>query len=408
MKIDYKKDFPLFENRRKQGKELIYFDNAATTQKPQPVIDAVSRYYENHTANPHRGAYQLSSEATEVYEEARAAVAGYIGAGDDEIIFTAGTTESLNMLAWSFSHNYLRAGDEILISIAEHHSNLLPWQQAARMTGAKLCYLYPGQDGRISEQEWEKKLTEKTKILAIAHVSNVLGTINPLASMIARAHAKGAMVIVDAAQSAPHVKLDVKQLDADFLVFSGHKMLGPAGIGVLYGKKDRLARLEPVMVGGGIVEAVTEDSVRYLEAPWKFEAGTPNVEGAAGLQAAIEYIGKIGIETISRIEADLTEYALSRMKEIPELTIYGDTASSERAGIISFNVKDVHPHDVASILDSYGVAIRAGHHCAQPLLRYLGVSNTCRMSLYFYNTREEIDVAVTALRKVREVLGYAD
>ena len=408
MKIDYKKDFPLFANRRRQGKELIYFDNAATTQKPQTVIDAVSRYYENFTANPHRGAYQLSGEATEVYEGARAVVAGYIGAGSDEIIFTGGTTASLNLLALSLSQNGLKAGDEILISIAEHHSNLLPWQRAARMTGAKLRYLYPDSKGRIPEQEWERKLTGKTRILAITHVSNVLGSISPLASVIARAHAKGAIVIVDAAQSAPHIRLDVKALDADFLAFSGHKMLGPAGIGVLYGKKALLDNLEPVMVGGGIVEEVTEESVRYLEAPWRFEAGTPNVEGAVGLQAAIEYIDGIGMETISRMEADLTEYALKRMKEVPGLTIYGDTACSERAGIISFNIEEVHPHDVASILDSYGVAIRAGHHCAQPLLKHLGVSSTCRMSLYFYNTREEIDIAVTAMKQVRRVLGYAD
>ena len=408
MKIDYKKDFPLFENRRKLGKKLIYFDNAATTQKPQQVMQAITYYYENYTANPHRGAYQLSSEATDAYEGARAAAAGFIGAETEEIVFTAGTTASINMLAMSLCADYLEAGDEILVSIAEHHSNLLPWQRAARLTGARLRYLYVDKNGRIPQEELTEKLNKKTKIVALAHVSNVLGSVNPLAGMIRQAHEVGAVVVVDAAQSAPHMKLDVKQLDADFLAFSGHKMLGPAGIGVLYGKKTWLDRLEPVIVGGGIVEEVTEDGARYLEAPWKFEAGTPNVEGAVGLQAAIDYIGSIGLDTIGSLEAELTEYALDRMGEIPGLTVYGDTACSQRAGIISFNIDDAHPHDVASILDADGVAIRAGHHCAQPLLKHLGVSNTCRMSLYFYNTREEIDLAVKALKKVRGVLGYAN
>jgi len=312
------------------------------------------------------------------------------------------------MLALSVGSSKLDKDDEVLISVAEHHSNILPWQRAARLTGAKLRYMYADENGQIPPEEWEQKINSKTKIVAMAHVSNVLGSINPAGEIIARAHEAGAVVLLDAAQSVPHMKLDVKELDVDFLAFSGHKMLGPSGIGVLYGKYELLREMEPVNIGGGIVEEVTETTVRYLDPPWKFEGGTPNVEGAVGLQAAIEYLNKAGMDKISEIEAGLTEYALNRMQSLPEIEIYGDADNRKRAGIIAFNIKDVHPHDAASILDSYGVAIRAGHHCAQPLMQHLGVYSTCRISLYFYNTKEEIDTAVKALGMVREVLGYGD
>jgi len=405
---DYKKDFPLFENRGKRGKPFIYFDNAATTQKPRQVIDTVRDYYENTTANPHRGAYALSNESTEVFESSRQAVADFIGAKTEEIVFTGGTTEAINLLSLSFGAVKLKEGDVILISIAEHHSNLLPWQRVARVTGAKLRYMYVDKNGRIPREEWEQKITNRTKIVALGHISNVLGSINPVSEIIKKAHEAGAVVLLDGAQSVPHIKIDVKELDVDFLAFSAHKMLGPSGIGVLYGKYELLKDLQPIKIGGGIVEEVTEHTVRYLDPPWRFEGGTPNVEGAAGLKAAIGYLQGIGMDKISEIENDLTRYALDKMRELPEIEIYGAADSNSRAGIISFNIKDVHPHDAATILDSYGVAIRAGHHCAQPLMQHLGVHSTCRISLYFYNTREEIDLAVAALGKVRGVLGYGD
>lgn len=408
MNKNYKEDFPLFLKHQKSGKDLIYFDNAATTQKPKQVIEAIVNYYENYAANPHRGAYALSSDATDAYENARKTTARFIGADSEEIIFTSGTTQSINLLASSLCQGHLGADDEILISIAEHHSNLLPWQRVAELTGARLRYMYLDEFGRIPKEEWEKKITTRTKIVSIIHVSNVLGSMNPIDEIVKAAHAAGAQVLLDAAQSVPHMKIDVKKLDVDYLAFSGHKMLGPAGIGVLYGKYNLLKKLNPVNIGGGIVEEVTEMTVRYKDPPWKFEAGTPNVEGAVGLKAAIEYIETIGIDKINEIETELTDYALNEMKKIPELIVYGDLNSSNRAGIISFHVKDVHPHDTASILDADGVAIRAGHHCAQPLMVYLGVYSTCRMSLYFYNTKEEIDIAMNSLKKVRGVLGYGD
>lgn len=401
MNKDYKEDFPIFQNR----KDLIYFDNAATALKPQVVIDAVGHYYQNLTANPHRGAYQLSSDATAAYEEARQTVAGFIGAESDEVVFTAGTTESINMAALALGFRGLEPGDEILITIAEHHSNLLPWQRLAKQQGVKLRYLYTDENGTIPTGQWQEKINQRTRIMALFYTSNVLGTTLPLKEMIQYAHQYGTTVLVDAAQGAPHRKIDVKELDVDLLAFSGHKLMGPSGIGVLYGRRELLEQLEPANLGGGIVEAVTKYGVTYLDAPHKFEAGTPNVEGAIGLKAAIEYLEQIGFTIINEIEQRLTKYALKRMQEIPGLTIYGDPANYDRSGIIAFNLKEIHPHDVASILDSYQVAIRAGHHCAHPLMTYMGEYSTCRMSLYFYNTEAEIDQMITALQRVREVLG---
>lgn len=403
---DLKKDFPLLAERTVNGLSLAYLDNAATSQKPKAVLEAMERYYKNFTANPHRGAYTISAEATAAYEAARERAARFVNAKSaDEIVFTAGTTEGINLVALSYGPLKVKEGDEILITVAEHHSNLLPWQRLAQRQGAKLCYLFPDQNGRLSMDEVREKINPRTKIVALCHISNVLGMVNPVREIAALAHEVGAAVLVDAAQSAPHIRLDVQALDADFLALSGHKMLGPAGIGVLYGKKELLDTMEPLMLGGGIVEDVSQQSVRLLDAPTRFEAGTPYVEGAIGLAAAMDYLDSVGFDTIHDIQVELTGYTLEKMRALPELTIYGDSTSTDRTGIIAFNVEGAHPHDTASILDAYAVAVRAGHHCAQPLMAHLGVSSTCRMSLYLYNTKEDIDRFIEAIPKVREVLG---
>lgn len=407
MKHDYRNDFPLLLQKSENGLPLAYLDNAATTQKPQQVIDAVSNYYRTYNANTHRGSYSISIRATDRFEQVRAKTATFIRAADsDEIIFTSGTTDALNQVALAYGWNHIKEGDEILISVTEHHSNLLPWQRLARLKGAALCYLYPDQDGRISIDEVAKKLSDRTRIVAVTHISNVLGSVNPIKEISALAHKNGAVIVVDAAQSAPHIPINVQDLDIDFLAFSGHKMLAPAGIGVLYGKKNLLKELEPVRLGGGMVEEVTEQSVRFLDAPLRFEAGTQNVEGVIGLGAAIDYLNQISFPVIEQIESQLTGYALEKLSHMPEIELYGAPEGAFRTGILSFNVKDVHPHDTATILASHGIAVRAGHHCAQPLMNYLGVSSACRMSLYFYNTMEDIDRLFQALSSVREVLGY--
>lgn len=401
---DHKQDFPLLLSRLENGRQLTYLDNAATTQKPAAVIEAVSAYYRTHNANPHRGAYALSAEATDCYEGARAAVKTFIGAGQaEEIVFTRGTTEALNLVATSYGLQNLKTGDEILLSVAEHHSNLLPWQRAARLTGAVLRYVYPDKDGELSPEEITAALTEKTKIVALAHVSNVLGAVNPIAEITRLAHAKGAVVVVDGAQSVPHIPVDVQALDVDFMAFSAHKMYGPAGFGVLYGKKPLLDGMEPLLLGGGIVEQVTKESATLLETPSKFEAGTPNVEGAVGLQAAIQYINSVGFAAIEARESLLTAYMLEQLSSLEEVEVYG--SPHNKTGIAAFNVKGVHPHDVASILDAAGVTIRAGHHCAQPLMQHLGVNACCRASLALYNTTGDIDRFIEALKGVRGWLG---
>lgn len=407
MNNNYRRDFPLLLQEPENGLGLAYLDNAATTQKPQQVIDAVCSYYRTYNANTHRGAYSISVRATTEFEQVREKTAAFIGAArTDEIIFTSGTTDALNQVALSYGWNHVTAGDEILISAAEHHSNLLPWQRLARLKGAVLNYLYPGRDGRISVAEAAQKLTGRTRIVAITHISNVLGSINPIKEIAALAHKKGAVVVLDAAQSVPHIPVNVRDLDVDFMAFSGHKMLAPAGIGVLYGKTALLEELAPARLGGGMVESVTEQDVRFLDAPLRFEAGTQNAEGVIGLGAAIDYLNRIGFPAVSQIENHLTEYALEKLSQLPEIELYGAAGGASRTGILSFNVKDVHPHDTATILASHGVAVRAGHHCAQPLMNYLGVKSTCRMSLYFYNTEEDIDRLFRALSTVREVLGY--
>ncbi len=401
----YKADFPIL-NQQINGRDLVYFDNAATTQKPESVLDAVDNYNRTINANPHRGAHTLSVRATEAYENARDKVRDFINAKkSEEIIFTRNTTESINLLANSLEA-LVEAGDEILISVLEHHSNILPWQQLAERKNLTLKYLYPDQNYRIPMRELEDKLTAKTKIFSISQMSNVSGVINPVKEMAELAHKKGALVVVDGAQGAPHLKTDVRDLNADFYAFSGHKMLGPMGIGVLYGKKDLLEKLPPFLKGGGMIEYVKEQDSTYAPLPEKFEAGTPNVEGAVGLQAAIEYLEEIGLDKIKQHELELTEYALAKMKELDYVEIAGPLDLEDRGGIISFNLKEIHSHDLATIVDSEGIAIRSGHHCAQPLMKFYGLNSTGRISFYLYNTKEEVDRFLESLEKVREVFGY--
>lgn len=404
---EFLKDFPLLKMKM-NGKQIAYLDNGATTQKPEQIIQAICGYYGGCNANPHRGAYALSVKATEIYENARVRTAKFINAArPEEIIFTKNATEALNLVAYSYGLSNVKAGDEIVITITEHHSNLVPWQFVAKTTGATLKYIYLEKDGNLSEEDIETKITEKTKIVAVTQVSNVLGLKNDVKKIVKKAHSVGAVAVVDGSQSVAHMKVDVRDIDCDFFAFSGHKMLSPMGIGVLYGKYDILDAMPPFLRGGDMIEYVEEQDTTYAELPAKFEAGTQNVGGAAGLTAAIDYLETITFDRIEAIEKDLVDYALPQLRELPYIELYGcDTTRDNKTGIIAFNAKDVHPHDVASILDSYGVAIRAGHHCAQPLHRYLGQNASCRASFYLYNTREDIDRWIDALKKVRGVLGY--
>ncbi len=393
------KDFPLLQNRK-----ISYLDSGATTQKPVQVIETVDNFYENNNANPHRGAYSLSIEATEEYENTRTKIAKFINAKHrEEIIFSKNATESLNLIAYSYGLDNLKKDDEIVISIMEHHSNLVPWQKVAKTTGAKLNYMYINDEFELSDEEIESKITDKTKIVGITHVSNVLGTINNVEKIIKYAHKKGAIVVVDASQSIPHMKIDVQKMDADFLVFSGHKMLAPLGIGVLYGKREILNKMNPFLMGGDMIEYVYEQDTTFAPLPNKFEAGTQNVEGVIGLGSAIDYIEKIGYDSISKIENDVVSYAREKLKELDFITLYMTPNKENHQGVISFNINGVHPHDVASILDSNGVCVRSGNHCAQPLMRFLGIDSTCRASFYFYNTIEDVDKLVEALKKAYEM-----
>ena len=406
---EYLQDFPILQTKM-NGRPIVYLDNGATTQKPEAVIKAVADYCTYCNANPHRGAYELSVKATDIYETARVRTQQFIGAArPEEIIFTKNATEALNLVAYSYGRANIREGDEIVITISEHHSNIVPWQFVAKARGAVLKYIYLEEDGNLSAADIASKITEKTKIVAVTHVSNVLGLVNDVRAIADRAHAVGAVIIVDGSQSVPHIAVDVQAMDADFFAFSGHKMLSPMGIGVLYGKYDILDAMPPFLFGGDMIDYVGEQETTYAELPAKFEAGTQNVSGASGLIAAIDYLEKVGFDRIEAIERDLISYALPKLRELPFVELYGcDSKRDNKTGIITFNVKDIHPHDVASILDSYGVAIRAGHHCAQPLMRYLGQNATCRASFYLYNTHEDVDQFIDALKKVRGVLGYGD
>ena len=394
-----KQDFPILYNRK-----ISYLDSGATTQKPLQVINALNKFYENYNANPHRGAYSLSIEATEIYESTRAKIAKFINAKHpEEIIFSKNASESLNLIAYSYGLDNLKNGDDVVLSIMEHHSNLVPWQYVTKKTGSNLKYMYINNEYEISKEEIESKITENTKIVGITHVSNVLGTINNVKEIIKYAHKKGAIVIVDASQSIPHMKIDVQDLDADFLVFSGHKMLAPLGIGVLYGKREILNQMNPFIMGGDMIEYVYEQETTYAPLPNKFEAGTQNVEGVIGLGAAIDYIENLGYDNIEQIETKLVKYARSELSKLEFLDIYMTPNESNHSSVISFNIKGVHPHDVASILDSEGVCVRSGNHCAQPLLRYLGFDSTCRASFYIYNTQEDVDNLVKALIKAYDM-----
>lgn len=401
-KNKFRTDFPLIAENR-----TIYIDNAATSQRPQCVLDAVNDFYLKHNANPLRGTYPLSVEATDLYEEARKSVRDFIGAASEkEIIFTRNTTESINLVAYSYGLNNIKSGDEILVSIMEHHSNLLPWQMVARQTGATLRFLECRPDGSLDLDEVKSLITDKTKLVAITQVSNVLGIVNPIREIAAFAHEMGAVIVVDGAQSTPHMPVNVQELDADFFAFSGHKIFGPMGIGVLYGKKKLLKQMPPFLSGGEMIDSVTREDAKYAELPHKFEAGTVNAAGAVGLKAALDYVRSVGYEEMQRRELAVTQRALEGLKQIPHVHVLGSDKAEEHTGILTFTIDDVHPHDVSEIMISDGISVRAGHHCAQPLLNYLGVSAATRASFMFYNTEEEADAFVKSIASIRERMGY--
>ena len=404
-RFDFQKEFPILQ-RKMNGQPLVYLDNGATTQKPEKVVQALCNYYGGCNANPHRGAYELSVQVTGIYEKARAHAQRFIHAGKpEEIVFTKNATEALNLVAYSYGLPFVGPGDEIVITVTEHHSNLVPWQMVAKQKQASLKYIYLEPDGNLSEEDMETKITERTKVVAVTHVSNVLGLVNDVRRVADKAHSVGAVCVVDGSQSAPHMAVDVQRLGADFFAFSGHKLLSPMGIGVLYGREALLEKMPPFLRGGDMIEYVEEQDASFAELPAKFEAGTQNVGGAAGLDAAMEYLESFTFSKIRQIEQDLLDYALPRLRELPFIELYGcDSRRDNKTGIITFNVKGVHPHDVATILDAQGVAIRAGHHCAQPLMRYLGQNATCRASFYLYNTKEDIERWIAALHEVRKVM----
>lgn len=399
---EIRRQFPIL-NEQVNGHPLVYLDSAATSQKPLAVIEKIDEYYKKYNSNVHRGVHTLGSMATDGYEGAREKVRNFLHASSvEEIIFTRGTTTSINIVAQSYGEANLQEDDEIVLTYMEHHSNIIPWQQAAKRTGAKLKYLPMNEDGTLSMADVKEAVGPKTKIVAVTHVSNVLGTINPVKEIAEIAHANDAVIVVDGAQGAPHIKVDVQELDCDFYAFSGHKMGGPTGIGVLYGKKALLNKMEPVEFGGEMIDFVDLHESTWKELPWKFEGGTPIIAGAIGLGAAIDFINSIGFDIIESHEKELAGYAMEVLSNVDGLTIYGP---KERAGVVTFNIDDVHPHDVATVLDSEGIAVRAGHHCAQPLMKWLDVSSTARASFYIYNTKEEVDRLAEGLIKTKEYFG---
>lgn len=396
---DIREQFPIL-HQQVNGHDLVYLDSAATSQKPRAVIETLDKYYNQYNSNVHRGVHTLGTRATDGYEGAREKVRKFINAKSmAEIIFTKGTTTSLNMVALSYARANLEPGDEVVITYMEHHANIIPWQQAVKATGATLKYIPLQEDGTISLEDVRETVTSNTKIVAVSHVSNVLGTVNPIKEMAKIAHDNGAVIVVDGAQSTPHMKIDVQDLDCDFFALSSHKMCGPTGVGVLYGKKALLENMEPAEFGGEMIDFVGLYESTWKELPWKFEAGTPIIAGAIGLGAAIDFLEEIGLDEISRHEHKLAAYALERFRQLDGVTVYGP---EERAGLVTFNLDDVHPHDVATVLDAEGIIVRAGHHCAQPLMKWLDVTATARASFYLYNTEEEIDKLVEALQKTKE------
>ena len=395
-----REDFPIFTER---DDNFVYLDSSATTLKPQTVIDAVADYYSKYSANVHRSIYSIGEKATEKYEGSRSKVAKLINANSNSIIFTRGTTESINLVAYTWARKNLKSGDEILLTEMEHHSNLIPWQICSQETGAVLKFIPFNEDGTLDLSDPEKWFTNKTKLVAVIHQSNVFGTVNPIKDIIKLAKSVSAVTLIDAAQSVPHQKVDVQELDCDFLAFSGHKMLGPTGVGVLYGKPEILEEMPPFMGGGEMIRTVSLNESTWNDIPWKFEAGTPNIAQAIGLGSAIDYINEIGLDKIHEHEQDILTYALEKMQKIPEVNIYG--SADERGAVISFNLKNIHPHDLSQLLDNDGIAIRAGHHCAQPIMKKLGVSATGRASFYLYNSKEDVDRLCESLVKTVKFMG---
>ena len=395
-----REDFPIFTER---DDNFVYLDSSATTLKPQTVIDAVADYYSKYSANVHRSIYSIGEKATAEYEGSRKKVADLINADYHSVIFTRGTTESINLVAYAWARNNLKPGDEILLTEMEHHSNLIPWQICSQETGAVLKHIPFDENGELELSQHEKLFTDKTKLVSIIHQSNVFGTVNPIKDIIKLAKSVSAVTLIDAAQSVPHQKVDVQDLDCDFLAFSGHKMLGPTGVGVLYGKPEILEEMPPFMGGGEMIRTVSLNESTWNDIPWKFEAGTPNIAQAIGLGSAIDYINEIGLDKIHEHEQDILTYALEKMQKIPEVNIYG--SADERGAVISFNLKNIHPHDLSQLLDNDGIAIRAGHHCAQPIMKKLGVSATGRASFYLYNSKEDVDRLCESLVKTVKFMG---
>jgi len=399
-------DFPIL-SQRVNGKPLVYLDSAATSQKPRQVIEALVRYYEEYNANVHRGVYSIAERATAEYEAARAKVARFIGAGGpEELLFTRNVTEALNLVAYAWGRAHVRAGDEILLTEMEHHSNLVPWQLLAQERGARLRHIPFDDRGRLVLDDLDRLLTDRTRIVAVVHVSNTLGTINPVAEIARAAHARGALVVVDGAQSTPHRPVDVRALGVDFFGFTGHKMLGPMGIGGLWGRRALLEEMGPFLGGGEMISDVWLDHAQWNELPWKYEAGTPNVADAIALGVAVDYLERVGMEAVAAHEREITAYALERLREVPRLHILGP-GIDERGGVVSFTIEGVHPHDIAQVLDTEGVCIRAGHHCTKPLHRKLGMGASARASFYLYTIKEEIDVLTRSLQKTRELFRVA-
>lgn len=409
--VAIRRDFPIFERTIRDGKRLVYLDSGATSQKPQVVIDAEGDFYRLHNAAVHRGAHQLAEEATDIFEGARETVASFINAETDEVVFTKSATESLNLIAYAMGNApagnrfHLTSGDGIVITEMEHHANLIPWQQLAARTGATLTWFEVTPEGRLDLSNIDSVITEKTKVVSLTHQSNVLGTINPLGAIIKRAHEVGAVVILDACQSVPHMSVDVKDLDIDFLAFSGHKAVGPTGVGIFWGKGSLLSELPPFLTGGSMIESVTMTGATWAPAPRKFEAGVPNMAQAAGLAAALKYLSNIGLSNIHDHELALTRYLLEKFSEIQDLRIIGPANTESRGGSLSFTFGDIHPHDLGQFLDSQGIAVRTGHHCAWPLNRKMGVPATTRASLYLYNTIEDCDALVAGILDAQKYFG---
>ncbi len=400
-----REDFPILK-RHVNGKPLIYFDNAATSQKPNVVIETTDRYYREYNANIHRGIHKLAEEATLAHEEAREKIAKFINAKHtEEIIFTRNATEAINLVAYAWGRANIGKGDKIVLTIMEHHSNIVPWQLLAQEKGASVEYVKIDNGGLLHLDEVHELIDEKTKIVCVTQASNVLGTINPVKEIGKIAHRYGAMFLVDAAQSVPHMPVDVRDIDSDFFAFSGHKMLGPTGIGVLHGKSEHLSRMPPFLGGGEMIREVHTTGASWKDIPYKYEAGTPNIVGAIGLGAAVDYLSKIGMENVHEHEREISRYAIGRMSEVKDLTLYGPRDIAQRVGVLSFNLGDIHAHDLASIMDEEGVAIRSGHHCAQPLMEFLNVPAMSRASFYIYNTKEEVDVFINVLEKARKLFA---